>query len=203
MFYTFIRLLFAVLFKPLFRYEITGHENIPSDGPLIIAANHRSYLDPIFMAIIVKNRATNFMAKDSLFRYPIFGTIIKNLNAFPVKKGVPDKAALVRSLRTLENKEILVIFPEGTRYLEGGMGPAYPGVTTIALKTGSPILPVGIIGTEKVMPEGVRIPRLPKIRIKIGSLIRVDKVSGPERKAAEEVLTKQMMDEIGKLIAER
>lgn len=200
MFYPIVRFLLLVLLKPLFRIKMYGYENIPSDGAVIIAANHRSYLDPILMSFIVKNRQINFMAKDSLFKYPVFGTIIKMLNAFPVKKGTADKAAIVKSLRILENNEVLVIFPEGTRYREGGMGPAYPGVTTIALKTGATVLPVGISGTEKVMPDGAKMLRFPRIVVKVGKPIPVSKVSGADRKAQEEELTVRMMNEIGKLI---
>jgi 1-acyl-sn-glycerol-3-phosphate acyltransferase len=201
-FYPFVRLLLIVIFKILFRFKIIGTENVPLEGPLIIAANHRSYLDPILLAISVKNREINFMAKGSLFRYPVFGTTIRMLNAFPVTKGVADKAALVKSLRILERGDVLVIFPEGTRYLEGGLGPAYPGATAIALKTGATILPVGILGTEKVMPNGAGIPRLPKLKVRIGRPIPVEKSSGAERKAMEEKLTVGMMAEIGKLIAD-
>jgi 1-acyl-sn-glycerol-3-phosphate acyltransferase len=200
MFYTIVRLLLLVLLKPLFRIKIYGYENIPSDGAVIIAANHRSYLDPPLMAIIVRNRQVNSMAKDTLFNYPVFGTILKMLNAFPVKKGTADKAAIVKSLKILENNEVLVIFPEGTRYRDGGMGPAYPGVTAIALKTGASVLPVGISGTEKVMPDGAKIPKFPKITVRIGKPIPVSKVSGADRKAREEELTAHMMNEIGKLI---
>jgi 1-acyl-sn-glycerol-3-phosphate acyltransferase len=200
MFYTIVRFLLLVVLKTLFRIKIHGYENIPSDGALIIAANHRSYLDPPLMAIMVRNRQINSMAKDTLFGYPVFGTILKMLNAFPVKKGTADKAAIVKSLRILENNEVLTIFPEGTRYRDGGMGPAYPGVMTIALKTGATVLPVGISGTEKVMPDGAKMPRFPKIVVKVGKPIPVNKVSGADRKVQEEELTGRMMNEISKLI---
>lgn len=200
MFYGFVRTLLVILVKLLYRYKIVGRENIPKKGPVIIAANHKSYLDPIMIALAVQGRQVNFMGKDSLFKIPVLSTIIKWLNTFPVKRGTADKAAIAHSLKLLKNGEVLLIFPEGTRIRNGGLGKPYPGVTAIALKTGAPIVPIGIIGTDKVVPNGSKTLRFPKITVRVGKPINVEKIAATERKEKEEELTSKMMEEIRKLV---
>lgn len=199
MFYKFIYTLLVIVLKPLFRYKISGKENIPETGPVILAANHMSYLDPILMAVVANPRESSFMAKASLFRFPVFGQVIKGLNAFPVRRGIADKAAIAHSLKVLAKGEVLTIFPEGTRHRNGQLGEAFPGVTAIALKTGAPIVPVGIIGTDKVMPNGSKLPRFPQLKVRIGAPIQVKKTAGADRKEQEAKLTAQLMDDIRKL----
>src|SRR3990172_8839233 len=99
MVYLIVQLLSAIVFKLLFRIEVTGRENVPSEGAIIIAANHKSYLDPLLMAYVTGKRQVNSMAKASLFRFPIFGSIIRGCRAFPVKRGIGDKAAIAHSLK--------------------------------------------------------------------------------------------------------
>ncbi len=200
MFYWFARTLLVVMIKLLFRYDITGQENIPNTGPVIVAANHTSYIDPIMIALAVRKRQVNFMGKASLFKIPVLGTIIRWLNTFPVKRGIADKGAVAKSLKLLENGEVLLIFPEGTRIRNGRLGEPYPGVTAIALKTGATIVPAGIIGTGKVMPNGSKMPRFPKLKVRVGKPIPVAKVTAAERREKEAGLTAKVMSEIKTLI---
>ncbi|MCL6472094.1 MAG: 1-acyl-sn-glycerol-3-phosphate acyltransferase [Firmicutes bacterium] len=200
MFYGFVRTLLVIVVKLFYRYRIIGLENIPRKGPVIIAANHQSYLDPIMVALAVKGRQVNFMGKASLFKIPVLGTIIKWLNTFPVKRGTADKAAIAHSLKLLNSGEVLLIFPEGTRIRNGSLGKPYPGVTAMALKTGAPIVPLGIIGTDKVVPNGSKVPRFPKITVRVGKPINVEKTLAKGRKEKEEELTLKMMEEISKLV---
>lgn len=200
MFYWSVRALLVVLIKLLYRCQITGQENVPDTGPVIIAANHTSYVDPILIALAVRKRQVNFMGKASLFKIPVFGTIIKWLNTFPVKRGATDKHAVAHSLKLLENGEVLLIFPEGTRIRTGGLGQPYPGVTGIALKTGSTIVPVGIIGTGKIMPNGSKLPRFPRLKVRVGKPITVARGTAAERRESQAELTARMMSEIKMLI---
>lgn len=201
MFYKIIYLLLIPTMKLLYRYTIYGKQNIPQKGPVILTANHMSYLDPIMIALAAGPRTVNFMGKESLLKIPLFGSFLRALNTFPVKKDVADKAAIVKSLKILSQGEVLLIFPEGTRHRNGVLGPAYPGVASIALKTGTPIVPIGIIGTDKVLPDGGKMFRFPKLKARIGKAIAVDKVGTQDRKEKEIELTNKMMEEIGNLIA--
>lgn len=130
-----------------------GEENIPKTGALIVAPNHVSYLDPPAVACGTKRRPLRFMAKEELFKGP-FGLLIGSLGAFPVRRGEGDTESIRKSLAILEGGEALLVFPEGTRSNAKTMLPINRGVAMLAKRTGAAVLPVGIIGTEVVMPKG-------------------------------------------------
>ncbi len=201
MFYKIVYILLVVFMKVLYRFEITGKRNIPKTGPVIIAPNHMSYLDPIMVALVSGQRPLNSMGKASLLKIPVFGRFLRAVNTFPVNRGIVDKGAIVQSLKLLSNGEVLLIFPEGTRHRDGKLGKPFPGVSSIALKTGASIVPVGIIGTDKVLPNGSKLPRFPKLKAVIGEPIQVEKVATADRKEREAELTSRLMNEIENLIA--
>lgn len=185
-----------LLFKILFRLKIEGKHNIPTSGPLIIAANHKSYLDPIVLGLAFKRRIY-FMAKSELFRIPLFNWLIRILGAFSVERAEADREAFKKALDILSDGKILGLFPEGTRIRHAVLGPLESGVALIALKSEAPILPIGIIGADKVLPEGSRIPRLPRIKVIIGEPIyttprRDERARGAEAAAkASDLATKK------------
>jgi 1-acyl-sn-glycerol-3-phosphate acyltransferase len=130
-----------------------GEENIPTTGPLIVAPNHVSNLDPPAVACGTKRRQLRFMAKEELFK-GIFGKVIASLGAFPVKRGEGDTESIRRAISVLEEGDALLIFPEGTRSDGVTMLPVNRGVTMLAKRTNAPVLPVGVVGTHIVMPKG-------------------------------------------------
>lgn len=201
MFYKLVYTLLVLTMKPLYRFQIIGKQNVPKTGPVIIASNHMSYLDPIMIAFVAGPRPVNFMGKASLLKIPGFGRILRGLHTFPVNRGMADKGAIVQSLKILASGEILLIFPEGSRQKTGKLGKPFPGVSAIALKTGTPIVPVGIIGTDKVKPNGSKLLRFPKLKAIIGEPIPVEKAAAADRKEKEAELTARMMGEIERLIA--
>lgn len=150
-----------------FRMEITGAENVPRVGAAILAANHRSLID-IPVACMPTTRKVWFMAKEELFGTKIGSFLLRNLGAFPVRRGKPDRSALMRALEILETGKILGIFPEGTRTPGARFETLEEGFAYIALKSGAPIIPVAISGTEAVFPKGRKLPRPAKIRVHVG-----------------------------------
>ncbi|AIE84287.1 lysophospholipid acyltransferase family protein [Fimbriimonas ginsengisoli] len=132
-----------------------GQENVPLTGPLIVAPNHVSNLDPPAVACGTKRRQLRFMAKEELFK-GFLGKLISSLGAFPVKRGEGDTESIRNAIAILESGEALLIFPEGTRGDGRTMLPVNRGVTMLAKRTNALVLPVGIIGTHIVSPKGAK-----------------------------------------------
>lgn len=146
MFYSVLKILFRVLFKIFLRLEVKGAENIPQTGPLVIASNHLSLLDPPLIGVAA-TRKIHFMAKQELF-VPVLGSIYKELGAFPVKRGGADRAAIKHGIDLLLAGKVLAIFPEGTRSKTGALGKAEPGALMMAGKAKAAIIPTCIKGSD-------------------------------------------------------
>lgn len=157
MIYRTVRLILKLLLTPLFRIRAEGLEAVPARGPVIIAANHKSFLDPVVLGIVLK-RPVRFMAKKELFNIPLFGWLITRLGAFPVDRGKPDRASLRNSLEILENGEVLGIFVEGTRIKKPGIGEIKQGVYLISKMSRAPVVVAAIRGTRPLFktPATVR-----------------------------------------------
>lgn len=147
LFYRSLRLFFRGMFKVLYRAEIIGAGNVPGEGAVILCSNHTSNLDPPLVGSFL-DRRLNFMAKAELFRIPGFGWIIKQLGAFPVKRGGVSKESIKLALKILREGGMLTIFPEGSRSNAGGMGKK--GAASLALKSGAAVVPAAIIGRYKL-----------------------------------------------------
>ena len=144
MIYTILKPVLWLLFKIGLRLHVEGEDNIPAEGPLVIASNHLSLLDPPVIGAAA-TRKVHFMAKQELF-VPILGTIYKALGAFPVRRGGADRAAIKHGIDILKDNKVLAIFPEGTRSKTGKLGKAEPGALMMASKAMATIVPV--IGTD-------------------------------------------------------
>lgn len=142
-FYSFLRALGWLIYHISYNLKYVGKENIPHQGSYIFASNHRSYADPVIIAIPVKIPFC-FMAKEELFKNKIFAFIIKSLGAFPVVRGKGDMSVIDESIKRLNRGNNLVIFPEGTRSKDGKVGKGKTGVALIASKAEVPVVPVGI-----------------------------------------------------------
>lgn len=152
----------------MFRPTVTGRENIPTSGPVLIAPVHRSNID-FALVIFMSKRKTFFMAKDSLWTVPVLGPLISMLGAFPVKRGTADRESLTYAQSVLEQGEALVLFPEGTRQEGPSVTTLHDGAMFIASRTHAVVVPVGIGNTERAMPRGAKFPRPVKVKIVIGS----------------------------------
>lgn len=152
------------------RMRIEGREHVPTSGAFVLAPVHRSYIDtPI--AGCVTTRRLRFMGKDSVWKVRPVGWVASALGAFPVTRGTADREALKRGVAVLEAGEPLVLFPEGERKSGPTVHPLFDGAVYIAVKAGVPIVPVGIGGSERVLPKGVRFPRPRRVHVIVGQPI--------------------------------
>lgn len=185
-----------ILFKTLYGFKVEGAENLPSTGALIVASNHQSYADPVILAV-VSRRPIRFMAKAELFKIPVLGNLVRWYKAFPVKRDQADLQAIKSALAFLAEGRVVGIFPEGTRYKDGDLGPGLRGAGLIALKSGVPVVPVAIVGSEKIMADHNWRPGFPRIRAVVGEPFTIDR----KRKERDEVsrATSEIMRRIAML----
>src|SRR3954452_3819453 len=182
--YWIVRALFQPFFHIYFRMSRIGREHVPAEGPVILAANHRSFLDPFVIACMAR-RPLYYVAKKELFARPLTAWFLNSLGAFPIDRGNADEDAMATAREILERGDRVLIFPEGTRVRPGTLGAPKRGVGRLALETGAPVVPVAVIGTETIR-RGWRI-RPHKVRIRAGRPITFPKVEAPSRQLATAV----------------
>ena len=151
---------FWTFYKLVWRMEARGMENVPKTGGVLIASNHASNADPPFVTVNV-SRQLYFFAKEELFKIPVFGWLIRQVNAFPVKRYEHDVGAFKRAQFLLEHGQAVLLFPEGRRSKDGRLGKAKPGVGMLAYKAGVPVVPVYIHNNN-------RLGALPKVTVTFG-----------------------------------
>jgi glycerol-3-phosphate dehydrogenase (NAD(P)+) len=178
------RVILGLAIQFYFSLERTGRKNIPKKGPVILAANHRSFLDPFVIGCCLR-RPVYFVAKKELFEKRWQGWLLNGLGAFPIKRGESDEESMATARGVLERGGALVIFPEGTRHRQGGLGRPKRGVGRLALETGAPVVPIAIMGSENAR-RGLRI-RPVWVRVRCGRPLHFPKVERPSPRLAEEV----------------
>lgn len=173
--YEMLRTFLRLLVFPLGRLRTEGLENIPTEGPVLIASNHNHWTDIPFLSLRPW-RITHYMAKAELFRVPILGWVMTKLGTFPVRRGERDRDSLKLAESILSMGEIVVVFPEGHRSEDSILQVGHPGVALIALHTGVPVVPVAIEGTDRVL-KGMRIgPFRPTVTVHYGKPFRLRSV---------------------------
>ena len=192
------------IFQFIFGMRIEGLENIPKSGPVLLISNHLHNFDPILLYAIV-TRAPRFMAKKELFEVPVISRLSRFFDAFPVDRGSADRAALRQAEQHLANGKIVGIFPEGTRSRDAMMQEAYPGAAMIAVRSGAPIMPVAIFGTERMSffngKKGLgQIWRRPRVVVRIGRPFRLPEPQPGQRRPSLPIVTKLMMTEVARLL---
>lgn len=189
-FYQFAKSVVYGIFKPWYRIEALGVENFPKEGGVLLCANHISNFDPIVVGIMIP-RPVHYMAKEELFSVPVFGKIVRNCNAFPVKRGMSDREALRKGLSVLKEGHVLGLFPEGHRSITGELQKGLAGAGFFALKSDAYVVPCAIIGPYKSFR---------KLKVVYGPPIDMKEIR--TKKISAEQMTELIMSEIHKLIKE-
>jgi 1-acyl-sn-glycerol-3-phosphate acyltransferase len=179
--------------KLYWRIHLEGVENIPSEGPVIIAPNHVTYADPVVVWIPVR-LTVHFMAWDALFEVRGFSWIIRRLRAFPVTVETADPGAIRETVRLLRARRAVMIFPEGGRTTDGRLQPFFPGAFRLACSLNVPVLPVTIVGAHDSWPPSRTLPRPGRLSIVYHPVIEPPKES--DTRAAARKLARQVRDAI-------
>lgn len=173
---------------------------MPRSGPVLIVSNHASYLDPICLGLASYHRPIHFMAKEELFRMPFLKQTLPRVHSFPVRRNSSDRQAMKTALEKLQAGAVVAVFPQGTRVKEDELGAGQLGAALIAMKSGAAVLPAAIAGSSKVMRDGAKLPRFPRITVAFGSSFFISE-DGGDRKAVMAEATKKMMYSIDELMA--
>lgn len=196
MHYIIWRLIFKCFFSITCRLKVEGISNIPKKGSFIIASNHVSYLDPIMLGVGCSRKDLFFMARHTLFETPFMKWALKRVHVFPVKRGSVDLKAFKESIKLLNDGSGLVLFPEGTRSLDGSLGEPEAGVGFLVVKSGAPVVPAYISGTNIVLPRGQKYIRPSKITVTFGKPVIYNKEKSVIEKEIYFNIAKKTMEDI-------
>jgi 1-acyl-sn-glycerol-3-phosphate acyltransferase len=184
------------------RLDVTGTEHVPKTGSFILAPVHRSNAD-FALALAVTRRRMRYMGKAGIWKHRALWPVFDALGGFPVQRGSADRAALRTCIDVVRMGEPLVLFPEGTRQSGPTIHPLFDGVAYVASKTGVPIIPVGIGGSERALAKGAKVPRLTKVTVVVGPPMHVaTDVDGKVPRRAVKELTAALQAELQRLFDE-
>ena len=196
--YTFCRWLAVPLFGGLYRCRVKGAGNLPQEGAVIVIINHKAAVDPVIVGMIC-DRPLRFMAKKELFRNAALRKLIVTLGAFPIDRGAGGRAALTTSLEILAEGGVLLMFPEGHRRPDDAVHEFLPGVGMLALRSGAPVVPLAMDGTQRMMAGGR--PGLPALRALMGPPLDLGDLTARNSKAYQEA-ARRMRDAVAGLYAQ-
>ncbi len=200
--YWIVKVFLTPILRVVYRIRVEGRENLPTHGPVILASNHRSFLDSIFIPLIVRRRVT-FVAKAEYFDDPKTAWFFRAVGQIPIRRegGSASEGALAAATDVLESGGVFGIYPEGTRTRDGLLHKGKTGVARLALATGAPIVPVGMIGTDECQPTDAKLPRLfRKVTIRFGPPLSMGHYQNrSDDRLVLRQITDELMFEIGEL----
>jgi 1-acyl-sn-glycerol-3-phosphate acyltransferase len=196
---------FRAIFKLYFRWRTYGVENVPLDGSVILASNHASYLDPPLVGSALP-RDINYLARESLFRFPVVGAILRSWNSVPVDRDGGGARGLKMILDRLLAGGAIILFPEGTRTRDGKLQPARSGIGLTVIKSKAPVIPVRVFGTYEAYGRHMKLPRPRRVVVKYGKPMlftelrtEAETCSKPRLKEIYQEVADQIMAEIASL----
>ena len=207
MFYWFVKLGLRPVFRVLFRPAVTGEQHVPRRGGAVLASNHLSMCDSLFLPVMTRRRMT-FLAKMEYFtgrgvKGRLKAAFVRGTGLIPIDRSDGDAAAaaLAAGARAVRRGMLVGVYPEGTRSPDGRLYRGKTGAARMALETGVPIVPVAMVGTDRVLPIGSTWPRLGRVEVRIGeALLPPPRASGPEaEKEQARRLTEQVMQALAEL----
>jgi 1-acyl-sn-glycerol-3-phosphate acyltransferase len=201
MVYYFLRFIVSTLSWLLLRCEVAGRGNVPQHNACIVVANHVNLLDSPLLGVSL-GRKVYFMAKEELFHSHFIGWLAKKFGAFSVAKGKLNRRARRRALELLDHGQALIILPEGKRSEDGKLGQAYPGAALLAVKSGVPVVPVGISGTGQLTGKWWFLKR-PRITLNIGEPFTLSDFHNKLSKDETARLTYEIMMHIAELLPQQ
>jgi len=196
--YEILKPLVVLLMRAWFKLRVRGAEHIPSSGPALIVSNHQSILDPPVIGGAAR-RQIYFLAKAELFQIPLFGWLFRALHARPVRREGSDPGALRTAALLLEEGKALLVFPEGTRSLDGRLGRGKPGVGMLAITSGAPVVPAYVSGTLEALPKGAAWPRRSQVSVSFGPALHFKTPISVGRKERYREAVEEMMRGIAQL----
>jgi 1-acyl-sn-glycerol-3-phosphate acyltransferase len=203
--YTLLKAFLSPILMILFRPKVTGLRNVPSLGPVIIASNHLSFSDSIFMPLVVPRKVT-FLAKSEYFTSPGIKGFFKKitfhaLGQVPVDRsgGRRSEAAIDTGLRVLEEGDCIGIYPEGTRSPDGRLYKGRTGIARLAIESGAPVIPVAMFNTAEIQPTGTVIPKLKQVAMVFGAPMDFSEAGDSDDPKVLRRVTDEIMEEIQRL----
>jgi 1-acyl-sn-glycerol-3-phosphate acyltransferase len=195
---------FRAFYKYYCGWRVYNPERVPAEGPAILAANHASFLDPFLVGAGVK-REINYLARESLFRFPVIGWVLRRWQAVPVDREGGGAKGLRAILDRLLAGGAIILFPEGTRTRDGNLQPARSGIGLTVIKSNAPVVPVRVFGTFQAYSRHMRFPRPRRVSVKYGPPILFENLRAEAKECSKQRLKEiyqQVADEIMEAIAE-
>jgi 1-acyl-sn-glycerol-3-phosphate acyltransferase len=163
----------------MFDFKVHGIEHVPQRGGALLICNHQSYLDPVLVGCQLR-RHVSFIAKSQLFEMPGLGWLIPRLNTFPVRRGESDVSAIKEALRRVHEGQILTMFPEGTRSVDGNLLPIQAGIALMVKRAEAPVIPAVVDGSRLAWGRGRKFPTAAPVRLMYGPALELGKMKGAQ-----------------------
>jgi 1-acyl-sn-glycerol-3-phosphate acyltransferase len=198
------RVVYGIILKLFFKFEVIGRENIPRRGPYILAANHVSYADPVIIGVACPAPHVSFIAKRELVDKPFLGAWCRAVGCIFIERYSGSSAPLKKTLKRLKEGGVIGMFPEGRRSRDGNLQKAEPGVGVITARSKAPVIPMYIYGSERALPVGGKFPRpYYRIIVRIGKAVDLDKMPRfSKKRKAYEYIGEEVMKAIRRLAHE-
>lgn len=192
--YGILWLLVSALGRLLFRYRVAGCHHVPKRGGALIAANHASYVDIPFLGIGIRRRLW-YLGRQDLF-FPVLRPLLQWLGWIPIRQHRLDRSGFSKAIRLIQEGQLVVIYPEGTRTPDGTLQPGKPGIGVIVAETGCAVIPAYLSGTRQVLPPGARWIRLHPVRVTFGAPIHF-------AEAAQRLSGKEFYQHVSRIVMDR